>query len=99
MDSNKENENDGFNGTIYHEGFKFHRKYVGKKLRLIGVATIAKKVVNVKLNTRLIKKVRSSRPSVNIMSPAIISSLTQERLSVLFNRQIPKTMASNACLI
>ena len=85
MDSNKENENAGFNGTIYHEGFKFHRKYVGKKLRLIGVATIAKKVVNVKLNTRLIKKVRSSRPLVNIMFPAIISSLTQERLSVLFN--------------
>ena len=31
MDSNKENQDAGFNGTIYHEGFKFHRKYVGKK--------------------------------------------------------------------
>ena len=32
MDNNKENENTAFNGTIYHEGFKFHRKYVGKKI-------------------------------------------------------------------
>ena len=32
MDNNKENENAGFNGTIYHEGFKFHRKYIGKKI-------------------------------------------------------------------
>ena len=32
MDANKENEPSGFNGTIYHEGFKFHRKYIGKKI-------------------------------------------------------------------
>ena len=99
MDNNKENENAGFNGTIYHEGFKFHRKYVGKKLRLIGVATIAKKAVNVKLKSKLTKKVRSSKPSGNIMFPAIINSPTQERLSVFFNRQIPKTTTSNARLI
>ena len=29
---NKENVAPDFNGTIYHEGFKFHRKYVGKKV-------------------------------------------------------------------
>ena len=31
MNNNKENDSTAFNGTIYHEGFKFHRKYVGKK--------------------------------------------------------------------
>ena len=31
MDNNKENDSTAFDGTIYHEGFKFHRKYVGKK--------------------------------------------------------------------
>ena len=32
MDNNKENESTAFNGTIYHECFKFHRKYVRKKI-------------------------------------------------------------------
>ena len=32
MGNNKENNCTAFNGTIYHEGFKFHRKYVGKKI-------------------------------------------------------------------
>ena len=52
MDSNKENQDAGCNGTIYHEGFKFHRKYVGKKTRLIGAVTIALKTAIVTQNSR-----------------------------------------------
>ena len=32
MDDNKENHESEFNGTVFHEGFKFHRKYIGKKV-------------------------------------------------------------------